>query len=372
MRFSDVIGQRESIKHFVQEVQQNKVSHAHILSGKSGFGGLALALSISQYLMCENRSAGDSCGECPSCQKTAKLEHPDLHFAYPVVQSIDKTSDKFIAKWREQVLKNPTFSLESWSAFIDPKQRVPIIGVDQSQEIIRKLSVRSFEGGYKIMVIYGADSLNTAAANKLLKIIEEPPAKTIFILLCEDLEQILPTIRSRAQSWRLSPIDMDELASYIQRKHGLSSALAESVASRSGGDILQAEELTNAIENGDENKELFIQLMRVCYKKNVIDMISWAEAIAVKSKYVQKDFLDYSLYMFRQSILRNYTGDQMTRVSQDEDDFLKNFARFITGNNLPDFLDKFSKAQYHLDRNANKELLFTDLCFHVMRYIHAA
>lgn len=367
-----MIGQRESIKHFVQEVHQNKVSHAHILSGKNGYNGLALALSVAQFLMCENRGESDSCGECSSCTKAAKLEHPDLHFAFPVVQSIDKKSDTFIAQWREHVLKNPTFSLESWSSYIDPKRRVPVIGVEQSQEIIRKLSVRSFEGGYKVMFIFGADSMNTAAANKLLKIIEEPPAKTIFLLVCEDLEQILPTIRSRAQSWRLSPIDLDELTTYIQRKHALSLSLSESIAARSDGDLLQAEELVSAIEEGDKNKELFIKLMRVCYKKNVIDMVSWAEEIAAQSKYVQKDFLDYSLYMFRQSMLRNYTGNQMTRVSQDEDDFLKNFARFITGNNLPDFLDKFSKAQYHLDRNAHKEILFTDLCFHVMRYIHAA
>lgn len=367
-----MIGQRDSIKHFIQEVKQNKVSHAHILSGKNGYGGLSLALSIAQYLMCENRSQNDSCGACPSCVKVSKLEHPDLHFAFPVVQAIDKKSDGFIVKWREQVLKNPVFSLESWSAYSDPKQRVPIIGVEQSQEIIRKLSVRSFEGGYKVMLIYAAESMNTAAANKLLKIIEEPPAKTVFLLVCEDLEQILPTIRSRVQSWRLSPIDLDELAVHIQQRHNLSRGASESIAVRSGGDLLQAEELIEALQDGDANKENFIQLMRVCYKKNVIEMISWAEAIAAQSKYAQKDFLDYSLYMFRQSILRNYTGKQMTRVSPDEDEFLTNFARFITGNNLPDFLDKFSKAQYHLDRNANKELLFTDLCFHVMRYIHAA
>lgn len=372
MKFETIVGQEGIKGHLIDEVRSQKVSHAQLFTGNFGFGGLPLALAFTQYLLCENKLENDSCGTCPSCHKIAKLEHPDVHFTFPTVQAVSKTCDPLLREWREAVLSNPIFDLNAWVRRIDAKERGAIISVDQSQEIIKKLSLRSYEGGYKVMIIWKAEAMNQSCANKLLKILEEPPAKTLFLLLTEEPDSILPTIRSRTQIVRINAPDFDQVSRYLVAAYQLNTSLAESIAARSEGDLIKAAEQVEAIENGEQNRELFIQLMRVCYKKNVIDMIAWAERMGGTTKMVQKDFLEYSLYMFRQSLLKNYTGDQMTRVSEDENAFLTNFAKFITGNNIHDFMDSFSKAHYHLERNANAELLFTDLCFNVMRYIHAA
>lgn len=372
MKFSEVIGQEETKRHLISEVKSEKISHAQLFSGKLGFGSLPLALAFVQYIFCENRSETDSCGTCASCRKVSKLEHPDLHFSYPTVQAISKTSNDFLKDWREQIFENPLFDLNMWTKVMDKKERRPIIGTDESQEIIRKLSLRSFEGGYKVLIMWKAEEMNLSCANKMLKIFEEPPAKTLFILLTEEPDKILMTIRSRTQVIKIPAPDQEHVVNYLMEKVQIGRETAESIAARSEGDLIDAMSMAVSAEETERNRELFIQLMRVCYKKNVIEMVRWSEQIASSSKVTQRDFLLYGLYMFRQSLLKNYTGDQMTRVSSEEGQFLANFARFITGNNIHDFQDKFSKAHYYLERNANPEILFTDLCFHVMRYIHAA
>lgn len=371
MQFSEVIGQQELKDHLIREVNKDMISHAQLFLGKAGYGGLPLALAFIQYLFCENKSETDSCGECPACHKVRDLQHPDLHFSFPVVQTLGKKSDLFISSWREKVKENPYFDLSEWVRKIDDKERRPIISVDESQEIIRKLSLKSYEGGYKVMVIWMAEEMNPQCSNKLLKILEEPPAGTVFILLCEAQDHLLPTIISRTQTLKVPRVSSDNLSSFLRNK-GLSQSVSESIVGRSEGDVIEAMALSGDHQAQDENRELFIQLMRVCYKKDVIPMLNWAEEIAATTKDRQKTFIEYALHMFRQSMLRNYTDEQLTRVSQEEDAFLKNFAKFITGNNVFDFMQTFNDAHYHLERNANAKILFTNLCFKVMRYIHFA
>jgi DNA polymerase-3 subunit delta' len=374
MKFQDVPGHTELKTRLIDQVQKDRVAHANLFLGKNGFGTLPLALAFTQYLFCEQKGASDSCGTCPSCSKVAKMEHPDLHFSFPTVQGSAKTSVEQIHLWREMVQENPYLSHSDWSAVSDKKkgQTKAIISVAESQDIIRRLSLRSFEGGYKVMIIWKADEMNTQAANKLLKVLEEPTNNTIFILLAEDEERMLMTIRSRTQIVRVPGIEEEAMISYITSHLGAGRSEAESCVSRASGSLAQARELLEAEEGSGRNRELFIQLMRVCYKKNVIEMQQWAESAAKQTKIAQADFIDYAIHMFRQSVLKNYTGNQLTRLTKEEEEFLDKFARFVTGNNIHDFLDKFSKAHYHLERHANAELLFTDLCFDVMRYIHAA
>lgn len=372
MQFMEIIGQYELKNHLIQEVEKDKISHAQLFLGNAGYGGLPLALAFVQYLFCENKQQEDSCGVCPSCRKITELQHPDLHFSFPVVQAINKKSDAFLSEWREQIKEKPYFSLNDWLRRIDVKERKPIIGTEESQEIIRKLSLKSYEGGYKVMIIWMAEEMNPTCANKLLKILEEPPARTLFILLCEKQEQMLQTILSRTQIVKIPRIQTDDLSLYLRNKHNIASSSAESIVARVEGDALQAFDLIGTHQEQDDNRELFIQLMRVCYKKDVLPMLDWAEDISSTGKERQKVFVQYALHMFRQSILRNYTENQLTRVSQEEDDFLKKFARFISGNNVYDFMETFNDAHYHLERNANAKILFTNLCFKVMRYIHVA
>jgi DNA polymerase III subunit delta' len=372
MQFSEVVGHEDLKALFIEEIKNDKVSHAQLFLGKPGYGTLPLALSFVQYLFCENKQEKDSCGQCASCRKVENLQHPDVHFSFPTVQTISKISNNVLGDWRDQIDNEPYFDLNKWIKRIDVKERKPIIGKDESQQIIKKLSLRSYEGGYKVMIIWMAEEMNTTCANKLLKIIEEPPSKTLFILVAESQEYMLQTILSRTQKVLIPRIEMSALSEYLKRAKNMGSEGADSVAARSDGDLLEAQEFIGDHVEHDQNREQFVQLMRVCYKKNVMDMIQWAESIAATSKEHQKVFLKYALHMFRQSLLRNYTEDHLTRVSSEEDKFLQNFSKYITGNNIGDFTETFNKAHYHIERNANGKILFTNLCFQVMRFIHLA
>ena len=372
MRFSEVIGHHGLKGHLIDEVRNEKVSHAQLFLGKPGFGTLPMALAFVQFLFCEDKQATDSCGICPSCRKVEALQHPDLHFSFPTVQAISKVSDGLLKEWREQLKEQPYFSLNDWIKRIDSKERKPIIGKDESQEIIKKLALRSYEGGYKVMLIWMAEEMNLACANKLLKILEEPPQKTLFLLIADSQEYMLQTILSRTQLVKIPRIETEEMSGFLREKKQLGASSSDSIAGRADGDFLEVLELMGNHEEKDLNRELFIQLMRVCYKKNVLDMMGWAESIAEQSNEFQKVFLKYALHMFRQSMLRNYTEDTLTRVSQEESEFLDKFARFISGNNIHDFMETFNDAHYHIERNANSKILFMNLCFQVMRYIHKA
>lgn len=372
MQFKNVVGQAELKRRLIDEVNNKTVAHAQLFLGKSGYGGLPLALAFTQYLFCEAPQENDSCNECNSCKKISKLQHPDVHFSFPTVQTNSKISDTHLPEWREIIQQSPYFDLLDWTKFIDPKERKPIIGKDESQEIIKKLMLRSYEGGFKVMIIWMAEEMNISCANKLLKIIEEPPAKTLFLLIAESQDKMLQTILSRTQLTKIPRLKTEEVSTYLSEKFNLNSSNTESIATRVEGDLIEATTIYNNQSEGSKNRELFTQLMRVCYKKNVLEMMDWANETALESRAFQKDFLTYSLHMFRQSMLRNYTEEMLTSVSEEEGAFLKNFSRFITGNNLSDFMKAFSEAHYHIDRNANPKILFTNLCFEVMRYIHRA
>ncbi len=372
MQFKDVVGHAQLKNDLIRGIQNNKVSHAQLFIGNSGHGSLPMALAYTQYLLCENKNESDSCGTCSSCLKVQDLQHPDVHFSFPSVLAISKVSSGFYSNWREQVKESPYFDLNQWIDKIDSKGRRPIIGTDESLEIIKKLALKSYEGGMKVMIIWAANEMNTAAANKLLKILEEPPKGTLFLLVSDTDDNMLQTILSRTQLVKIPKISTEELSAYLRQKHGLNSSNADSIAARSEGDLIEAEEhITNSAADNEE-KEQFISLMRVCYKKDVLEMLAWAEQIGAQSREKQKTFLKYALHMFRQSMLKNYTDDVLLRVSDDEMNFLKNFSKFISGNNILDFMKTFNDGHYYVERNANSKLLFTNICFQVMRYIHVA
>lgn len=372
MQFKDVVGQNDVKSHLLRDVDHDKISHAQLFLGKMGHGNLALALAYVQYIFCQNKIEQDSCGVCPSCRKVSDLQHPDLHFSFPVVQAIGKKSDLFIKEWREQVKETPYFDLTTWTEKIDDKGRKPIMSVEEGQEIIKKLSLKSFEGGYKVVIIWMAEEMNPVASNKLLKILEEPPARTLFLMLADSQEHILQTILSRTQLVQIPRISLNNMVQYLQTKHRMDVSAATSMASLAEGDLIEVENLISTDIDKDSNRDLFIQLMRVCFKKDVLAMMDLADNLGMLGKEKQKMFLRYALHMFRQSLLLNYGTTQLSRTSKEEDDFLKNFAKFITGNNINGFVETFNDAHYHIDRNAHAKILFTELTFKVMRYIHFA
>lgn len=372
VQFQQIIGQATLKKEIISSIAAGKIAHAQLFHGPCGHGGLPLALGFAQYLFCTNRQKEDSCGVCPSCLKVHQLQHPDLHFVFPVVQSIAKTSDHFIEEWRAQIIENPYFDLYQWTQSIDPKMRKPIIGTEESKEIIRKLNLKGYEGGFKVMIIWLAEQMNADCANKLLKILEEPPSQTIFILVSEDPENLLATIQSRTQILRIPKIDALSLTEYLQEKFSQTSNNAEAIASFADGSLLEAISYLKSSDNQDQQHEYFVRMMRVCYKKDVISMMDWAEEISSIGKERQKLFIQYTLHMLRQSILTNYLEQSFSKASNEEASFLEKFAPFISGNNIREFMALFDNAFFQIDRNANVRILFTQLCFQTMRYIHQA
>ncbi|MEY3967156.1 MAG: hypothetical protein RL137_56 [Bacteroidota bacterium] len=372
MQFQQIIGQTQLKQELIRAINSDKIAHAQLLQGPAGYGGLPLALAFSQYLFCTARQPEDSCGICAACLKVQQLQHPDLHFVYPVVQSIGKTSDLFLADWRTQIEQAPYFDLFQWTERIDNKLRKPIIGTEESKDIIRKLSLKGYEGGYKVMIIWQPEEMNTDCANKLLKILEEPPARTLFLLVSEDASKLMITIQSRTQLIRVPKIKTEDLSAYLQQAKSQSRTNADAVAAFADGSVLAAMAYLETSEDQDQQREQFIQLMRVCYKKEVLAMMNWADDISGIGKERQKLFIQYALHMMRQSLLTNYMGDVLTKVSDEEAAFLEKFAPFISGNNIREFISTFNAAYYQIDRNANARILFTQLCFQTMRYIHQA
>jgi DNA polymerase-3 subunit delta' len=372
MQFQSIIGQNEIIHQLIKLKKNHRIGHSLLFLGKAGYGGLPLAMSFAQFLLCENPGENDSCGVCAACQKCSHLQHPDLHFSFPTVLSVADRSDLLLKSWRELVLRQAYFDLSQWIFQHDDKGRKPTIGTTESQEIIKKLSLKSFEGGYKIMLVWMAEEMNVDCANKLLKILEEPPENTLFILLCESIDQMLPTILSRTQLVHLNAIPHQVIAKALIQKMGIQEEQANAIAHLANGDFVDALKIKDEGEGGKFNEEQFIKCMRISYKKEVNAMLNWAEEMSVIGRESQKSFLKYSLHMFQQSILLNYTGQEIVQLNTEEQSFLKNFSRFISGNNILDFNHTFSDAHYQIERNANAKILFTDLCFKVMRLIHAA
>jgi len=372
MQFKQVVGHTHLKQDLRKAVNEDKVSHALLFLGKFGYGSLPMALAFTQYIFCENRLSDDSCGICSSCLKVQDNQHPDVHFSYPNSLSISKLSSGFSSAWRKQLKESAYFDLNHWTLLIDEKGKRPIIGTEESLSIIKKLSLKAYEGKQKVMIIWSANEMNAAAANKLLKILEEPPKDTLFILVSETDDNMLQTILSRTQIVKIPKINAEDLSVFLRDKKALDKSLADSITARSEGDLLSALEQISESENANVERDLFVELMRVCYKKDVLQMLQWSERMGFESRENQKTFLKYALHMFRQSILKNYTQDILLRVSQEEGEFLKKFSKFITGNNVLLFMKTFNDGHYFVERNANSKLLFTNICFQVMRYIHMA
>jgi len=372
MQFKDIVGQKDTKHDLIQSFKSDKISHAQLFLGKPGYGTLALALAYSQYIFCENKSDDDSCGVCISCKQISESQHPDLHFVFPVVQAISKISSALLPEWRIQLKESSYFDLFHWVNIMDSKERSPIISTEESKEIIKKISLKSFQGSYKIMIIWNAEEMNMDCSNKILKILEEPPPKTLFLLICEDQQKLLPTIQSRTQVMQVPRIGINELSQHLAHHHNIDATSAGTIAAFSEGDYITALDLIKEEAGDSSYREQFVSLMRVSYKKDVIGMLDWAECISSTTKERQKLFILYALHMLRQSLVNNYIGSESLHISTEEAAFITNFSPYISGNNIQSFLKTFDDAHYHIERNANAKILFTQMSFQTMRYIHQA
>lgn len=340
--------------------------------GPPGSGKLPLAIAFAQYLLCEQPQGTDSCGQCPSCIKVQHNVHPDLHFVYPVVNSKAakvSTSDDRRKEWNSLLDKTFYFSLNDWQEYTDELGKNAQIGVDESRSILKKLSIKSYSNKYKIMIIWLPEKMNLSAANKLLKILEEPPEKTLFFLVCDNAESILPTIISRTQLIKIPPYKSEDIIHFLINNYQISDSESQTIAHLSDGSIVEAIHMIKGDKNHHIYFDLFVDLMRAAYKIDAIQLMQVAEQLAALDKEKQKNFLKYGLHIFRESLLMNYTGEQMTNLRTEEAAFLKNFARFINNQNISEITKEFNDSIYHIDRNANSKILFTDLVIKLTKMI---
>lgn len=376
MFFNDIVGQKQVKERLLLQVKENRVPHALLLAGPPGTGKLALAVAFAQYLMCTNRTENDSCGICPACKKVSKLIHPDLHFVYPgkagkeksdTTDSATEASTDVIAIWRRMLLENPYMGEMDWYDAIDLNNKQGIINVASASEVIRKLSLKSYESDVKVMIIWLAERMNVQASNKLLKLIEEPPAKTFFILVSENTNIILKTILSRTQQVYVPPLPASEIAIALTEKHGISPEKARDIARISNGSYYEALRLIN--QNISEYFEQYRNLMRLCYAKRYIDLLDWVEDISRIGREEQKEFLTYSLKLTRESLMLNMGLDNITYLIGEEADFGKKFSPFLGLANVNQVTKIFSHAYECIVQNGNPQITFADMAFSLSKHI---
>ncbi len=367
MLFKEVIGQEEVKDKLRQSVNDGRISHAQLFLGTEGSGNLAMALAYIQFIYCENKQEDDSCGSCASCRKIEHLTHPDLHFSFPFIKSGDNDSaDNYIASYREAILENPYINLLAWYEHLGHQDKQGIIPVNESNQIIKKLSLKSFEGGYKTYLIWMPERLHGSAANKLLKTMEEPPDKTIIILVANDSEQLLPTILSRTQLVKLSRLKDEDVSFGLIKEFETERHLAANLASMTEGNYFLARSLALSAGENNSNFLHFRDWMRYCFKKDIKGVSSWVDDISKIGRAHQKDFLKYAIHLIRQCAMNNYGAEDLVTIKGDERVFMQKFAPFVNHLNLQDYITLFNDARNHIDRNANAKILFTDLSYQVL------
>lgn len=370
MKFADIIGQENIRQRLREEVQTGRLSHARLFVGKEGTGKLPLALAQAQYVNCKNRTAEDSCGVCASCLKYEKLAHPDLHFVYPIVRPAGKTSavcDDFITQWRSFVLDNPYVSLARWYEHIGVENKQGVIYAEESNEIIRKLSLKNYEATYKVVVIWLPEKMHLSCANKLLKILEEPPTRTLFYLLAEREDEILPTIYSRTQLLRVDAIKDIDLLEGMGRKY--SQEQLRKIVPLANGSVTEMERLINDHENIVLFLDCFKELMRFSYTRGILELCQWAEKMAGMGREKQKQFLDYCSRLLRENFMFNTHDEVLYKLTTDEKSFSQKFAPFISYKNITQLYTYFLEAYEDIARNGNAAIIFMDLSVQVTRVI---
>jgi DNA polymerase III subunit delta' len=380
MLFSELIGHQDVKKRFVRSVQEQRIPHAQLIYGAEGIGKLPLAIAYAQYICCENKTENDSCGVCPSCVKYNKLVHPDLHFVFPVIKPTGKSSvvcDDFISDFRSMVLENKYFGVNDWYSKISGDQKQGLIYSNESEEILRKLSLKTYESEYKVMIIWLPEKMHENCANKLLKILEEPPEKTVFLLVSNSPDEILTTILSRTQPVSIPKLtENDIVLGLLQRQDmEVSQHDALNISHISNGSMLNALAILNEGDESKLNFDRFVMIMRLAWlvgnKKDHASLKTlkkWSEDMAATSvgRERQKAFLSYTQRMIRENFIMNLRQSDLNYLTTYEIDFSQKFFPFIHERNVEDLMTEFALAERHIEQNVNAKMVFFDLVLKVI------
>ena len=380
MLFSEVLGQKHIKNHLTTSVDKGRIAHAQLFVGPEGSGTLPMALAYAQYILCNNKN-GENTGGNESCNlKFKSFSHPDLHFAFPVVTS-DKVKSKpissfYLEEWRQLLEQQPYGNLFDWYKLLGVDNKQGLITVHEAQDIVKNLSLKSYEGGYKVMLIWMAEKMNMGCANKLLKLIEEPPEKTILILIAEDEEQIINTIRSRCQVLHFPPLSEEAISEALVKNYHIENAVATKIAHQANGNYNKACDLIYQDSEDIQFEKWFVLWVRSAFKakgnKSAIhDLISWSEEIAKTGRETQKKFLAFALNYFRQAMLMNFGAEELVYMEPRSENFkLEKFAPFVHEANIMDISNELQDAIYHIERNGNSKIILTDLSIKLTRLLH--
>ncbi|SFN56419.1 DNA polymerase III subunit [Salegentibacter flavus] len=380
MLFEDIIGLAHIKKHLTTTADNNRIPHAQLFVGNSGSGTLPMAIAYAQYVLCKNTGGENKYGKEACNLRFKNLAHPDLHFAFPVANNekikTHAVSGHFMEEWRNFVKSNPYGSLFDWYQDLGIENKQGKIGVDEAQDIVKSLSLKAYEGGFKVMLIWMAEKMNREAANKLLKLIEEPPNKTLFILIAEEEEQIIQTIRSRCQTLHFPPLPEAEIAEHIIKKENCKQEEALKIAHQANGSYTRALHLLQNNAGDEQFETWFINWVRSAFKakgnkSTVLELIAWSEEIAGLGRESQKSFLLYCMDFFRQSLMYNYKANSLVYLEPRTKGFqIKNFAPYVHGGNILEINQALEEAIYHIGRNANSKIVLTNLSIKLTRYLH--
>ncbi len=363
MQFNKIIGHAELKARLIGNIREGRVAHAQFFLGPRGSGVLPLVLAYATYLLCEDHGEGDSCGQCSSCKMMEKLAHPDLNLVFPIYLTEKiKTCEPFAPDWRGAVLKDPYLDADVWREVVKGENKQLRMGVDIAAEVVRKLSLKSYMGGWKVMLIWLPEMMDVSMANKILKVLEEPEPKTAFLLAGHANDRILPTIMSRTQLVKVpAPSQIDVAAAIQERFPDIQPTDARGIAARSEGDLLEA----FAMAAGEE-EEIFMffrDWLRSCYANKVGEVVTHSDYFAKMGREKQKAFMTYALYLIRQCMLQWQDVPQLIAAFGQEMEFVEKFSALLNVHNADEIRKELETAHMHLERNANPKILFMDLSY---------
>ena len=372
MLFAEIPGNTAIKQNLIKVVANNRVAHAQLFLGNSGSAKLALALAFAQYLNCEKRKETDSCNICHSCLMYNSLSHPDLHIIFPVLKINNiknPLSDNFISQWRERVLENPYLSLTQWYQHLGAENKQGVIYKYEAEQLQKKVTLKNYESAFRVILIWMPEKMNHVTANKLLKLIEEPPKGTFFFMVTEDFEKLLPTITSRMQMVKTKPFKTENITNYLEQKKGLLAEKSLQIARLANGNLNTALQLSQTEIKEETHLKEFQSWMQICYKANLKELAKWTDEIAKNGRENQKEFLQYSLKLIRDCLLVNTLNESLLKTDKEETIFVRNFAPFIHGENSVSIFEKTEKAIKNIERNANPKILFYELSLQMMRLL---
>lgn len=378
MYFQDVIGQ-DTLKHrFIQSVKDGQIPHAQLITGEAGCGSLALALAYARYIACLNKGETDACGQCPACRQFDKLVHPDTHFVFPIFKPNSNKKwvcDDFLPQWRNKVLDaGGYFDYQQWMSHIKAENAQGMIYAEESDEIIRKLNLKAYESTHKVMIIWLPEKMNETCSNKLLKLLEEPPARTVFLLVTEHSDALLATIRSRTQLIRVKGIDREALTEALRTKTAFDTQTITDACRMAVGNYLKALDYGQTNEEQAYFLQQFIRCMRGVYtiahftpdkrlekQRSLKDLKLWADEMARLGREKEKNYLAYAQRLVRENFILNLKQTELTYLNKEERTFSERFSPFINHTNIQAFMDELELAQRHIEGNVNARLVFFDL-----------